>query len=82
MDYYFYRFEVTYHSACALGDVAEKVVVIVDSNETRARMRLRQMHPKAVVLNVDRKPFVIPDHRKVPGGAHRNPAAHKSSRST
>jgi len=81
MDYYFYRFEITHPSGTHLADGGEKVVVIVDSDELRARMRLRQMHPKVAVLGVKRQPFVIPEHPKVPGGAHRNPAAHKLGRS-
>lgn len=81
MDYYFFRFEITHPSGSLMAVGSERAVVIVDRDEQRARARLLQMHPRAVVLSVKKQPFVIPDHRKVPGGPHRNPAAHGYHRS-
>ena len=80
MDYFFFRFE-TIDPASMLTSCGEvRVVVIVDTDERLARMRLQQMHPTAVVQKIQTKAFVIPEHRKVPGGPHRSTAAHRHHR--
>lgn len=80
MDCFFFRFEIAPTSGALVADRDVEVVVIVDRDELSARKRLRLMHPQAVVRAVESKPFVIPEHRKVPGGPHRNPAAHRQNR--
>lgn len=80
MDYFFFRFETTEPTNMSMTADEVRVVVIVDTDERLARMRLQQMHPTAVVQKVQTKAFVIPEHRKVPGGPHRSTAAHRHHR--
>lgn len=55
MDYFFFRFETTEPTNMSMTADEVRVVVIVDTDERLARMRLQQMHPTAVVQRFRRK---------------------------